>query len=78
MELPSFYEHSYGSSHSLYWAAASWAASQIYACKGEPAYAGYAAEYARLMLSCQETGNTGRSSFRVLLPGSGPQIHCPL
>jgi hypothetical protein len=59
MELPSFYEHSYGSSLSLYWAAASWAASQIYACKGEPAYAGYAAEYARLMLSCQETGNTG-------------------
>lgn len=59
MELPSFYEHSYGSSLSLYWAAASWAASQIYACEANPDYAGYAAQYARLMLSCQETGSTG-------------------
>lgn len=32
MELPSFYEHSYNSSLSLYWAAASWAASLIYSC----------------------------------------------
>lgn len=68
MELPSFYEHSYNSSLSQYWATASWAASQIYSCqlKGlsfmdaeasmDKTYAVYAADYAGRMLACQEPG----------------------
>ena len=70
MELPSFYEHSYNSSLSQYWATASWAASQIYSCqlKGlsfmdaeasmDKTYAVYAADYAGRMLACQESGNS--------------------
>lgn len=57
MELPIFFEHSYNSSLSQYWATASWAASQIFSCKGESRFGDFSVEYACRMLTCQETGN---------------------
>ena len=59
MELPIYFEHTYNSSLSQYWATASWAASMIYDAGGrsEASFAEYARHYARLMLSCQETGS---------------------
>ncbi|HIS30834.1 MAG TPA: glycoside hydrolase family 9 protein [Candidatus Limivivens intestinipullorum] len=59
MELPIYFEHSYNSSLSLYWAAASWAASQIYACEKDPAFSEYAVSFGEKLLSCQETGTPG-------------------
>ncbi len=59
MELPIFFEHSYNSSLSLYWATASWAASQIYACQKDALYADFAVRYVSRMLTCQETGSAG-------------------
>ena len=56
MELPDMYEHTYNASLSQYYAAAGWAASQIFAASGEEYYAGKAREFAGLMLGCQETG----------------------
>ncbi len=56
MELPIFFEHSYNSSLSQYWATASWSASRIYACNQDSFYAKTAVEYADQMLLCQETG----------------------
>ena len=56
MELPIFFEHSYNSSLSQYWATAGWAASQIYSCQQEAVYADFAQQYVRKMLTCQETG----------------------
>lgn len=56
MELPVFFEHSYNSGLSLYWAAACWSASLIYACGKDSFYAQAAADYAEKMLLCQETG----------------------
>ena len=55
MELPSFYEHTYHSSLSQYYAAASFSASAIYRFGGESRYGEYAASFASGMLSCQET-----------------------
>lgn len=59
MELPVFFEHTYNSSFSLYLAAASWAASQIFYSGGEDEFARFAADYGNRMLSCQETGTKG-------------------
>ena len=59
MELPSFYEHSYNSSLSLYHAAAAWAAARIHLCTRDPEFAGFAADHLEEMLTCQETGAPG-------------------
>lgn len=59
MERFIFYEHSYNSSLSLYYAAACWAAARIYACRKDSRFSGYALSFCREMLSCQETGQAG-------------------
>lgn len=47
-------EHTYNTSYCTFMAAASWAASQLYALHGTPDYARLAADYADEMLACQE------------------------
>lgn len=59
MERYIFFEHSWNSALSLYWAAASWSASQIFASGEDPFFAERAVSYGDLMLSCQETGKEG-------------------
>lgn len=56
MELPSFYEHTYHSSLSQYYAAASYSASAIYGVEQDRFFADQAAAFGSLLLSCQETG----------------------
>lgn len=77
MELPSFYEHSYNSSLSLYHAAAGWAASRIYAAAGDAEFAGFAAEHIDSMLACQETGdlNCPMSGFFYREPDHKSIVH---
>lgn len=52
-------EHSHNAGSSLYYAAASWAASQLYLASGEDYYASEAERFCDLMLECQDTGDAG-------------------
>lgn len=59
MELPIFFEHTYNSGLSQYWATASWAASMIYSASGDKYFAGEAETFADRLLECQEKGRPG-------------------
>lgn len=59
MELPIFFEHTYNSGLSQYWATASWAASAVYAASGDKYFAREAEAFADKLLECQETGSPG-------------------
>lgn len=59
MDEPDLREHACSASLSQYYAAASWAASQIYRVTDCEKYAGYAAKYADSLLDCQENGELG-------------------
>lgn len=59
MERYIFFEHSWNSPLSLYWAAACWSAAQIYACQKEAFFSTRAVHYGSLMMSCQEPGHDG-------------------
>lgn len=52
-------EHTTNASVSQHYAAACWAAAQLYNITGEEQYAAYAAEYANKLLACQDTGDAG-------------------
>ncbi len=52
-------EHTHNASLSQYYAAASWAASQIYGATGESYYALEAARWLDRMLACQDSGDAG-------------------
>ncbi len=54
--FPHMMEHTYNTSHSLFHAVMSWAASQMFRLTGDKSYAGDAAAYARYLLQCQATG----------------------
>lgn len=51
-------EHTYSTSHSLYMAAMSWSASQLYRLTQDERYARLAAEYIKLVLKCQAKEGT--------------------
>lgn len=55
---PSFFEHTYNSGRSQYYAAAAWAASCLVEA-GSAGHAEAARQYGDLLLLCQETGNGG-------------------
>ncbi len=57
MELPVFFEHTYSSGLSQYWATQSWAASMIFSATGDRYYAKEAEDSGNKLLECQETGN---------------------
>lgn len=78
MELPVYFEHTYNSSLSQYWATASWAASMIYRADGfrDEDIAAAAREYASLMLSCQEIGGNGPAAgYFYRDPGHKTIVH---
>ena len=52
-------EHTHNASLSQYWAAASWAASQLYRATGETYFAGEAAHWLEPVLRCQDRGQAG-------------------
>jgi hypothetical protein len=52
-------EHTHNASRSLFYAAASWAASMLAMATGEAAYTREAARYGELLLACQDTGEAG-------------------
>lgn len=55
MELPSFFEHSYGSGMSLYHAAIAFAAGQLYLANDDPSLLPLMEEHVGKMVDCQET-----------------------
>lgn len=63
---PEYWEHTWMTSPSLFAATISWAASQLYRCSSEPAYADTAAEYGNYVVSCQADVRTGDSGFPAL------------
>lgn len=63
MELPSFYEHSYGSGLSLYQAAAAYAAGQLFLADGDAAHLAALEEQIDRMLACQETEGPLKGPF---------------
>lgn len=58
MELPIFFEHTYNSGLSQYWATASWAASMIYKASKDMFFAKEAEAFTNKFIECQETGNS--------------------
>lgn len=77
MERYIFFEHSWNSSLSLYYAAASWAASLITRCSKEAYFAERAVYWAEQMLRCQETGegNCPMSGFFYREPDHRVPVH---
>lgn len=77
MERYSFYEHSYNSALSLYWAAAGWAASLIYEVHKDSYFSERAVSYGAKMISCQETGggNCPMSGFFYREPDHRTIVH---
>jgi hypothetical protein len=59
LEEPVPQEHAASASLSQYYAAACWAAIQVYMINREDRFAGYAANFAGKILACQETGAKG-------------------
>lgn len=51
-------EHTYSTPHSLYMAAMSWSASQLYRLTHKECYARLAAKYIRYVLQCQSGGSS--------------------
>lgn len=54
LPFPHMMEHTYNTAPSLFAAAASWSASQMYLLTGDDKYAGHASAYIRYTLACQE------------------------
>ncbi len=63
-ELPSFYEHTYNSSISLYHAVAARTAARLYEQTGDGEYEQAVARHLAEVMNCQETGGTGGCPVR--------------
>lgn len=59
VEIPYMREHTANASVSQYYAAACWAAAQIYGVTQDETYAAHCAEFADKLLACQDTGDAG-------------------
>ncbi|HBC0574137.1 TPA: glycoside hydrolase family 9 protein [Listeria monocytogenes] len=68
-QKPIFWEHTYQTSESLYYATASWAASMVYQLTDKEIYAEKAAEWLDLMLEAQETAGVKDSETSELYKG---------
>ncbi|MBA5790292.1 endoglucanase, partial [Escherichia coli] len=68
-QKPIFWEHTYQTSESLYYATASWAASMVYQLTNKEIYAEKAAEWLYLMLEAQEKAGIRDSETSELYKG---------
>lgn len=68
-QKPIFWEHTYQTSESLYYATASWAASMVYQLTNKEIYAEKAAEWLDLMLEAQEKAGIRDSETSELYKG---------
>lgn len=59
VEVNNIHEHTANASVSQYYAAACWAAAQLYEATRDGAYAAYVEKYAGKLLACQDTGDAG-------------------